>query len=55
MFLGVFVCAFCISMVWSHNVTKIVFGKKSDRYVYAFGSGLGSLVGTYLIYNLTNG
>lgn len=47
MYLGVFVAAFMISLIWSFNVKKVAFGSTTDRVVYAFGATFGSLVGLW--------
>jgi hypothetical protein len=44
-YLGVFLCAFMISLVWSWNVKKVAFGTTSDRLIYALGAAFGSIVG----------
>jgi hypothetical protein len=44
-YLGVFLCAFMISLVWSWNVKKVAFGTISDRLIYALGAAFGSIVG----------
>jgi hypothetical protein len=44
-FLGVFICGFIISLIWSWNVKKIAFGTFKDRLSYALGAGFGSLMG----------
>lgn len=44
-FIGVFICGFMISFVWSWNVKKVAFGTMQDRLAYASGAGFGSLVG----------
>ena len=44
-YLGVFFCAFIISIIWSWNVKKIAFGTFKDRLIYSLGAGLGSLAG----------
>jgi hypothetical protein len=44
-FIGVFICGFMISFVWSWNVKKVAFGTMKDRLAYASGAGFGSLVG----------
>jgi hypothetical protein len=49
LFLGIFVCAFMISFIWSFNVKKVAFGTLKDRLLYSFGAGLGSIIGTVLI------
>jgi hypothetical protein len=44
-YLGVFLCAFMISFIWSWNVKKIAFGTLIDRITYATGAAFGSAVG----------
>ena len=44
-FLGVFVCAFMISLIWSWNVKKVAFGTLTDRIMYALGAAFGSMFG----------
>ena len=44
-YIGVFTCGLIISLIWSWNVKKIVFGTFNDRIVYAFGAAFGSLLG----------
>ena len=46
-YLGVFISAFLISMIWSFNIKKIAFGSFNDRFVYAFGATIGSLIGLW--------
>jgi len=46
-YIGVFVAAFMISLIWSYNVKKVVFGSNIDRVVYAFGATIGSLIGLW--------
>lgn len=47
LYIGVFFAAFMISMVWSYNIKKIVFGTLQDRIVYSLGATAGSLLGLY--------
>lgn len=47
MYLGVFISAFIISMIWSFNIKKIAFGSTKDRIVYALGATLGSVCGLW--------
>jgi hypothetical protein len=44
-FLGVFICAFMISFIWSWNVKKVAFGTLTDRIMYALGAAFGSMFG----------
>lgn len=46
-YLGVGLAAFMISMIWSYNVKKVVFGTLTDRVAYAIGASTGSLFGLY--------
>lgn len=45
---GVLVCGFTISLIWSWNVKRIVFGDFNDRLLYSFGAATGSLLGMVL-------
>lgn len=47
LYVGVFFAAFMISMVWSYNIKKIVFGSLTDRIWYSLGATAGSLLGLY--------
>lgn len=47
MYLGVFISAFIISMIWSFNIKKIAFGSTKDRVIYAVGATLGSISGLW--------
>jgi hypothetical protein len=47
-YLAVFVSAFMISIVWSYNVKKIVFGSLPNRISYAIGAATGSITGLYI-------
>ena len=46
-YLGVFVAAFMISLIWSFNVKRVAFGSTYDRVVYALGATLGSMLGLW--------
>jgi hypothetical protein len=41
----VFLCAFLISYIWSHNVKKVALGSEVDKIIYALGASLGSVSG----------
>jgi len=47
-YLGVFLCGFMISFIWSWNVKKVAFGTFSDRITYSLGAAFGSLIGLYV-------
>ena len=47
LYVGVFFAAFMISMVWSYNIKKIVFGTITDRVLYSLGATTGSLLGLF--------
>ena len=42
------ITAFLISLIWTWNVKKVAFGDNGDRWAYATGAALGSLVGNIL-------
>lgn len=44
-YIGVFLCGWIISLIWSWNVKRVAFGSFRDRMYYSFGAGVGSLVG----------
>lgn len=44
-YLGVFLCGWTISFLWSGNVKKVTFGNFDDRMNYAFGAAFGSVIG----------
>lgn len=43
--LAVFITSFMISLIWTFNVKRVVFGKIWDQVVYALGAAAGSVVG----------
>jgi hypothetical protein len=47
LYIGVLFAAFSISMIWSYNIKKIVFGTFSERVIYSLGATVGSLLGLY--------
>ena len=53
LYIGVLVSSFMISMIWSFNVKRVVFGGMSDRITYAVGATVGSLSGLYVAQLLT--
>lgn len=46
--LGIAICGFFISFVWSYNVRKVAFGTITERIVYSLGAMAGSLAAFYL-------
>lgn len=46
--LGIIICGFIISFIWSHNVKKIAFGSEFDRFIYSLGAMSGSLTAYFL-------
>lgn len=48
LYLGVGISSFLISMIWSYNVKKIVFGTIIDRVLYSLGAMTGSLLGLFI-------
>lgn len=45
---GIAVCGFSISYLWTINVKKISIGEMSERVVYSFGATLGGLTGVFI-------
>ena len=46
--LGIAICGFLISFVWTINVKRVAFGGCIDRIVYATGASSGAVVGFLL-------
>lgn len=46
--LGIILCGFAISFVWTINVKRVAFGGWIDRIVYASGASAGAVVGFIL-------
>jgi len=45
---GIGVCGFGISYLWTINVRKVSIGSKSEQIVYATGAMIGGLCGVYI-------
>ncbi|VDH05841.1 hypothetical protein [Bergeyella zoohelcum] len=45
--LGLLICGFLISYIWSHNVKKVAFGSEKQRVIYSLGAMCGSLAAFY--------
>lgn len=48
--LAIFLTSFMISWIWTMNVRRVVFGTAIDRFLYALGAALGSLVGASIAF-----
>jgi len=46
---GIFIVSFLISLLWAFNVSKISVSTISQKLIYAFGAGCGSIVGLFII------
>lgn len=46
--LGIILCGFAISLVWTINVKRVAFGGWIDRIIYASGASAGAVVGFIL-------
>ena len=44
-YICVFIFGFLISLIWTWNVKRVVFGTITDRLCFAFGAGVGALSG----------
>lgn len=47
-YVGVAVCGFLISWIWSYNVKRVAFGSRWDRILYSAGATIGGLTGLWL-------
>lgn len=45
---AILACSFLISLIWSWNVKRVVFGGIVDRIVYAAGASIGGVSGVFL-------
>lgn len=52
--IGVAVCGWMISFLWSSNVRKVSIGTTKDRIIYSTGAMIGGLVGLYLAAQIWN-
>jgi hypothetical protein len=43
--IGIAICGFSISYVWTINVQRVTFGNVIDRIIYASGAMTGGLLG----------
>jgi hypothetical protein len=46
--LGIAVCGFGISWLWTINVRKVTIGSKGEQFTYATGAMLGGLTGVMI-------
>ena len=44
-YLGIFVVAFAISLLWTYNVSKIAISSFNQKLTYALGAGIGAVCG----------
>jgi hypothetical protein len=47
-YLGIFVVAFAISLLWTYNVSKIAISSFKQKLTYALGAGSGAVCGVLL-------
>lgn len=52
MIIAMMLTGFAISLIWTFNVKRVAFGGMADRFVYATGAMLGTLVGYLISKNL---
>ena len=48
------ITGFLISIVWTFNVKKVAFGGMDDRFIYATGAMMGTLLGYLIAIYLNN-
>jgi len=53
LYVGIFVAAFMISIIWSWNIKKIAISTIQERITYSFGAALGSVCGVMAMDFLT--
>ena len=46
--IGIGICGFGISYLWTFNVKKISIGSKTDQMIYATGAMVGGLAGVLM-------
>jgi hypothetical protein len=44
----IFLLGIALNLVWAWNVSRIAFAGWIDRFVYAVGAALGSVIGLYV-------
>jgi hypothetical protein len=52
MFIGIAICGFMISYLWTLNVQKISIASKRERIIYSSGAMLGGLSGVWVVSEL---
>ncbi len=53
-YIGIGICSFLVSYVWTFNVVKISIGNRRDKIIYAAGAMCGGLSGVFLTSFITN-
>jgi len=48
-FIGAFIVALLISLVWTYNVKRISLSSMTDRFLYSFGAAFGTLSGMGIV------
>lgn len=48
MLIPMVISGFLISIIWTLNVKKVVFGEWIDRIIYATGASVGTVVGFFI-------
>lgn len=46
--IGIAICGYGISYLWTINVKKIAISSHKDRFLYSFGAMLGGLSGVFI-------
>lgn len=46
--IGIAVCGFGISYLWTFNVRRVTIGTRSEQFTYASGAMLGGLTGVLM-------
>ena len=46
--IAILLCSFLISLTWTWNVKKVVFGDLKHRVIYALGAAIGGVSGVFI-------
>ena len=48
MYIGIFVVAFLISLLWTFNVSRLAISTMNQKLIYSLGAGIGAVCGVLL-------
>lgn len=47
-YIGILICSFFVSFLWTFNVCKINIGNNKDKIIYSLGASLGAISGVFI-------